>query len=103
MNQPRSAPWGHLEDESRRTILGFIFKTVMVLPLVALGQHPMAATQTIALIYGLWCTAFAILFRQRAYGSNLNYWDEALWFFATSLAAGLCIEPDAAAAPGAVS
>ena len=93
--------WDRLEDESRRTVLGFVFKTILVLPLIALDQHPMAAIQMIALIYGLWCTAFAMLFRQRAYGPNLNYWDEALWFFAASLQPGFrsSLRPSALRAP----
>jgi hypothetical protein len=102
MNRPLPALWNRLEDESRRTVLGFAFKAAFVLPLIAIGQHPAAATRTVALLYALWCTAFAILHRQRAYGSNLNYWDEALWFFAVSLAAEFLIEPDAAATHGAL-
>jgi hypothetical protein len=89
VDAPKSALWYRLEDESRRTILGFAFKLAFVLPFVALGRDPAGLAQTSALVFGLWCTVFAILYRQRAYGRNLNYWDEALWFFAVSHTTGL--------------
>jgi hypothetical protein len=62
-----------------------------VAPFVVLGSHPSAAAQAVALIYDLWCTAFALLKQQPIYGPNLNYWDEALWFFAAAHAVGFLI------------
>lgn len=76
--------WERLADPSRRTILGFAIKLAFVLPLIAFQQNPVAAVQTTTLLYALWCAAFALFLRQRARAPNLNYWDEALWFFAAS-------------------
>jgi len=84
MLRPLHGLWQHLDDPSRRTVLGFAFKLVLVLPIIIFGQSPAGAIHTIALLYGLWCGVLAIVLRERAGGPNLNYWDEALWFFAAS-------------------
>lgn len=84
MSRRQINPWERLGDSSRRTVVGFVLKLALVVPLIVFQRNPVAAAQTITLLYALWCAVFAVLLRQGASGPNLNYWDEALWFLAAA-------------------